>query len=88
MHDRLNLVTTILDQIVATKREEITRAKAAVPIERLRDALADAPPVRDFFVPLAKPTRRASEDPVTRSATRTARPTSSRCRWTAESRAS
>jgi indole-3-glycerol phosphate synthase len=63
-------VPTILDQIVATKREEILHAKAAVSIDRLRAALADAPPVRDFFAALststrsvseAKPTRRASE---------------------------
>ena len=52
---------TILDQIVATKREEIARAKAAVPIEQLREQLAAAPPVRDFFAALATPTGRASE---------------------------
>jgi indole-3-glycerol phosphate synthase len=46
---------TILDQIVATKREEIARAKSAVPIERLRDQLADAPPVRGFFAALVRP---------------------------------
>ena len=44
---------TILDKIVATKRVEIERAKAAVPIERLREQLAAAPAVRDFFAPLA-----------------------------------
>jgi indole-3-glycerol phosphate synthase len=54
---------TILDQIVATKRDEIARAKAAVPIERLRDELPDAPPVRDFFAALS--TRRVSEGPST-----------------------
>jgi indole-3-glycerol phosphate synthase len=55
-------VTTILDQIVATKREEIARAKAAVPIDRLVDRLADAPPVRDFFaalMPCSAQTQRA-----------------------------
>jgi indole-3-glycerol phosphate synthase len=46
-------VSTILDKIVGTKREEIARARAAVPLERLRDQLADAPPIRDFFAPLA-----------------------------------
>jgi indole-3-glycerol phosphate synthase len=55
---------TILDQIVAMKREEIARAKAAVPIGRLQDNLASAPPVRDFFAALATPTRRASEGVV------------------------
>jgi indole-3-glycerol phosphate synthase len=44
---------TILSQIVATKRLEIERAKAARPLTELRAALADAPPVRDFFAPLA-----------------------------------
>jgi indole-3-glycerol phosphate synthase len=44
---------TILDKIVATKRAEIERAKAAVPEAELRARLADALPVRNFFVPLA-----------------------------------
>jgi indole-3-glycerol phosphate synthase len=46
-------VPSILDKIVATKREEIERAKAETPEAALRDRLADAPPVRDFFTPLA-----------------------------------
>jgi len=46
-------VPTILDQIVATKRAEIERAKAQAPLAELRARLADAPPVRDFFAPLA-----------------------------------
>lgn len=46
-------MTTILDEIVATKRDEIARAKAALPEAELRALLADAPPVRDFFTPLA-----------------------------------
>lgn len=44
---------TILDQIVATKRGEIERAKAEAPLAELRARLADAPPVRDFYAPLA-----------------------------------
>lgn len=44
---------TILDKIVATKREEIARAKAAVPLAALREQLAAAPQARDFFAPLA-----------------------------------
>ena len=43
---------TILEQIVATKREEIAAARAKCPENELRAALADAPPVRDFFQPL------------------------------------
>jgi indole-3-glycerol phosphate synthase len=48
-------VATILDEIVATKRQEIERAKAAVPEAVLREKAADAPPVRDFFAALAGP---------------------------------
>jgi indole-3-glycerol phosphate synthase len=44
---------TILDKIVTTKREEIERAKAAVPESELRARIADAPAVRNFFVSLA-----------------------------------
>jgi indole-3-glycerol phosphate synthase len=46
-------MTTILDQIVATKREEIERAKAKLPLVELRARLADATSVRDFFGSLA-----------------------------------
>jgi indole-3-glycerol phosphate synthase len=44
---------TILDRIVASKRREIEQAKAALPLTELRDRLSDAPPIRDFFAPLA-----------------------------------
>jgi indole-3-glycerol phosphate synthase len=44
---------TILDKIVATKRAEIERAKAATPLAELQAAIKDAPPVRNFFTPLA-----------------------------------
>lgn len=44
---------TVLDKIVAKKREEIGLAKAAVPEAELRARLKDAPPVRNFFMPLA-----------------------------------
>ncbi len=44
---------TILDKIVATKRGEVERAKAALPEVELRARLADAPLVRNFFTPLA-----------------------------------
>ena len=46
---------TILDRIVATKREEIGRAKSAQPESELRRVAAQAPPVRDFLGPLAAP---------------------------------
>jgi indole-3-glycerol phosphate synthase len=40
---------TILDKIVAAKRQEVARAKAAAPESLLRGQLAAAPPVRDFL---------------------------------------
>ncbi len=44
---------TILDRIVATKHQEIEQAKSALPEAELSAKLADAPPVRNFFTPLA-----------------------------------
>lgn len=46
-------LTTVLDKIVATKREEIAAAKTARPVAQLEEALPAAPPVRDFFAALA-----------------------------------
>lgn len=46
-------MTTILDKIVATKRNEIVRARELHPEAKLRAAIADAPPPRDFFNALA-----------------------------------
>jgi indole-3-glycerol phosphate synthase len=45
----------ILDRIVAGKRDEIAAARARVPEQALREQLAAAPPVRDFFAALAAP---------------------------------
>jgi indole-3-glycerol phosphate synthase len=45
-------VTTILDTIVASKREEIAAARTCVPDAELERRLATAPPVRDFRFPL------------------------------------
>ena len=46
---------TILDKIVATKRQEIAQAKVQVPESLLRSKAEAAPPVRDFFGALAAP---------------------------------
>lgn len=46
-------MSSILDEIVAVKREEVESAKQRRPERELRAALADAPPVRDFLAPLA-----------------------------------
>jgi indole-3-glycerol phosphate synthase len=46
-------MTTILDKIVATKREEVRIAKDSLGEDALRERLADAPSVRDFFAALS-----------------------------------
>ncbi|PHS10144.1 MAG: indole-3-glycerol-phosphate synthase [Blastopirellula sp.] len=46
-------MATVLDKIVATKKEEIAAAKATLAASELTAQLADAPPVRDFFDALA-----------------------------------
>ena len=46
-------MSNILDKIVATKRVEIERSKSVVPAAELHRRIKDAPPVRDFFAPLA-----------------------------------
>jgi len=48
---------TILDRIVAAKREEVARAKQACPLPQLRSQAADAPPARDFFAAVSRPGR-------------------------------
>ena len=46
-------LSDILGQIVSHKRNEIAQAKAHIAEAELRAKLKDAPPVRDFFAPLA-----------------------------------
>jgi indole-3-glycerol phosphate synthase len=46
-------MSSILEKIVATKREEIDRAKRRRPAAALLSALSHAPPLRDFLQPLA-----------------------------------
>ena len=46
-------VSTILDQIVANKWDEIRQARQRSPEPQLRKDLAEAPPVRDFYAALA-----------------------------------
>jgi indole-3-glycerol phosphate synthase len=48
-------MATILDKIVASKRQEIAAARRARPDEQLRAELADAPPARNFFAALSAP---------------------------------
>jgi indole-3-glycerol phosphate synthase len=44
---------TILDKIVATKRQEIAACRERTSVAELERRLADAPPVRDFFAAVA-----------------------------------
>src|SRR5688572_15689597 len=46
-------MSNVLSKIVAAKREEIAAAKAVHTEDQLREHLAQAPPVRDFFGALA-----------------------------------
>jgi indole-3-glycerol phosphate synthase len=47
-------MSTILDRIVGTKRQELTRTQAKVPSRDLEHQLAKAPPVRDFQAALER----------------------------------
>src|SRR4051812_21485210 len=42
------MMPTILDRIVATKRDEVAAARKRVPEDALEHRLAEAPPIRDF----------------------------------------
>lgn len=46
-------MSTLLDDIVASKREEIELAKAETPVEKLRERSAAASPPRDFLAALS-----------------------------------
>ncbi len=46
------MAQTILEEIVATKRQEVAAAKSRTPQQDLQSALAGAPPVRNFFAAL------------------------------------
>jgi indole-3-glycerol phosphate synthase len=48
-------MATILDEIVASKREEVVEARRRVPLETLIEQLSHAPLVRDFRQALAGP---------------------------------
>src|SRR5947209_9898055 len=48
-------MTTILDEIVASKRREVAAARLRMPLQEMEDQAAAAPPVRDFRAALAGP---------------------------------
>ena len=60
-------MTTILDKIVATKREEIALAKVAAPESVLREQVAASPPPRDFLAALQPRARGAETGKGTRA---------------------
>lgn len=49
----VTMAESVLDRIVAHKKQEIARAKEQVPESKLRASLQSAPAIRDFFVQLA-----------------------------------
>lgn len=49
LNGNLMIMSTILDKIVATKRQEIAAARARTPATELESRLASAPPVRSFY---------------------------------------
>ncbi len=49
------MATTILDEIVATKRREIDLARHGIPEDQLRSQIRESPQPRDFFKALATP---------------------------------
>jgi len=49
------MTTTILESIVATKRQEMADRRSQVSENELRAMILDAPVPRDFFAPLASP---------------------------------
>jgi indole-3-glycerol phosphate synthase len=75
-------MATVLDRIVETKKREIAAAKSARPEHELRAALADAPPLRDFFAPLAAegPIQLIAEVKKASPSKGVTAPTSTRCR--------
>src|SRR3954451_4477332 len=48
-------MTTILDEIVASKRREVAAAQLRMPLEEMEAQASEAPPVRDFRAALAGP---------------------------------
>jgi indole-3-glycerol phosphate synthase len=48
-------MSSILERIVASKRQEVDQAQAAVPSRDLERRLGEAPPVRDFRAALDRP---------------------------------
>src|SRR5215472_11052352 len=48
-------MSTILDQIVASKRREMAAAQERLPAADLERRLSEAPPLRDFRAALEKP---------------------------------
>ncbi len=51
-------MTTVLDEIVARKREEVARAKEAIPLELLKERVAALPRPRNCFAAVAGPRTR------------------------------
>jgi indole-3-glycerol phosphate synthase len=51
-------LATILDKIIADKRDEVRRRQAETPLESLKERVADLPRCRNFYKAVTKPNRR------------------------------
>src|SRR5262245_23311319 len=51
----MTMTRTILDEIVASKRQEVATARRRLPLEELEAQAAESLPVRDFRAALAGP---------------------------------
>ena len=56
-------MSTILDEIVATKRREVAAARRRMPLEEMEVQAAAAPPVRDFRAAPGRARARSSSSP-------------------------
>jgi indole-3-glycerol phosphate synthase len=54
----LFVVANILNEIIAHKREEVTRQQAEVPLDQLKELVEGLPRCRNFFRAVTKPNRR------------------------------
>ncbi len=51
-------MSTILDQIIQTKREEVSQRRVSAPIEQLKETIASLPRPRNFFRAVTQPTKK------------------------------
>ena len=57
-------MASVLDQILATKREEVEQRKAAVPVEALKETIATLGRPRNFFQAVTRPPVKGKTKPL------------------------